>query len=504
MSNSNVMSEYLVRLGFDPDKVGFARFAGMMRDAGSIVDNEYLRMAKRVVEFEVAGISAFAAVGAGALGFMDHVAMADQEYRLFALRMMTSLPVARELKVALDALGQPLENVMWDSELAGRFQQLIKDQQIMTEQLGPQFEQNMMRIRDVRFELTRLGVELKYLGMNVVNDLTGGHLDDLLQKLDAFNDAFIAAIPAMSRWLSGELKPVLGDVRDILGDTGSLVGQLATDFIHFIGLLGDDSLKNAPLTFGNMAKAIQDVVAGLAHAIEGMLKLSTNLALLFDAGVQATQGNFTAAMADIRKMQPIGKAQDTPTSPLVGAGPGLATKGNVQKAIIELATKMGMPPEYALAVADVESGFRQFDKNGKVLMSPDPHSHAAGIFQLQPKTAALMGVDANDVGGNIQGGLDYLRRQFVRSGGNWEKALEMYHGGTSAARRQYASSVMSKVPFEYHAGDVTYNIYPPTGTDAETIAKEIDKTWRDARSKDFLEIMRNINQSQVVGSVPGQ
>jgi hypothetical protein len=98
------------------------------------------------LEFQVAVVGAFAAIGLTAIGLAEKTAMADQEYRLLALHMFTTKNTARELKVALDALGQPLENVMWDPELAARFNSLVKDQRTLIEELGPTFDKNMVKI----------------------------------------------------------------------------------------------------------------------------------------------------------------------------------------------------------------------------------------------------------------------------------------------------------------------------------------------------------------------
>jgi hypothetical protein len=281
MPGENVISEYLVKLGFTRDTIAYNQFLGSLREVESQVNNRYLNMAKKAAEFQFATLGAFAAIGAGTLGFMDRVAQADQNYRLFALRMYTSLPVARELKVALDALGQPLENVMFDPELAERFHQLVKDQQVMAEQLGPNFEANMRSIRDARFEVTRFGVELKYLGMNVVNDLfkafgKGG--DDLMANLRHFNAWFIANIPFFSYWITSKLKPMLLDIRDVFktiwdeiknidlnkvaADVQTLIkalSQVSEMMVHLVGAaidLGEGRFKDA---LGELKKAASDV-----------------------------------------------------------------------------------------------------------------------------------------------------------------------------------------------------------------------------------------------------
>jgi len=262
MADSNILQEYLVKLGFSHDTAAFYRFTHALRDAESVVGSSYLNMAKKVLEFQVAGVGAFAAIGAAAVGIADKTAMADQEYRLLALHLYTSLPVARELKIALDALGQPLENVMWDPELARRFRQLVEDQRILTRELGPSFEAQMLKIRDVRFEFNRFGVDLQYLTMNVVAKLAKAFgIDDWTKKLQDFNNWFIRRMPEISEWLATKLKPLLLDVKDVLWSAGSVTKELLIDFTNIVAILsGDNGLKTSTLDFQKLTDAILKTV----------------------------------------------------------------------------------------------------------------------------------------------------------------------------------------------------------------------------------------------------
>lgn len=456
--NSNIIEEYLVGLGFHLDTIGFQQFSNMLRDAAHLTDQNYLAMAKSVVSFETKAVGAFLALGAGVVTFAEKTAMADQEYRLLAMRMFTGINTARELKIALDALGQPLENVIWDPELAARFAQLVKDQQTMTKELGPDFEAQMLKIRDVRFEFTRFGVELKYLTMLVVQDLAkafGTDMDGLLQKMRNFNEYLIQNLPSIANWIATTLKPVLIDVKDIMGELWQFVKQLVLDFTNFVGLIsGNSALVGKTADFQKFGEAIKETTQTLAHLVLGIMKVGTNIGLLFDAGQQALSGNYKAAIADLYKMSPIGgAAEQTPgNSPDTGLRPstlGGTDKASIKRAIVMQATALGVPADLALAVAQAESSFRQFDASGNVLMSNKPGSHATGIFQLQPGTAAEMGVDPKDPGQNILGGVRYLKFLLRQYHGNIETALEHYYGSRNAAEnKKYAKDIMAGLHIE--------------------------------------------------------
>lgn len=71
---------------------------------------------------------------------------------------------------------------------------------------------------------------------------------------------------------------------------------------------------------------------------------------------------------------------------------------------------------------------------------------AAGLTQLMPGTARMMGVtDRFDAWQSLVGGACYLRMQFDRFG-SWRRALEAYHAGPSGGRPAvsvaYAADVM--------------------------------------------------------------
>lgn len=88
------------------------------------------------------------------------------------------------------------------------------------------------------------------------------------------------------------------------------------------------------------------------------------------------------------------------------------------------ATKQGVDPDLALAVATQES---YLNVNAK-----GDGGRSLGLFQLQPAAAIDVGVNPQwrqDPGVNIYGGISYLKQKLLQSKGNVEEALRRYNGG---------------------------------------------------------------------------
>lgn len=512
------LESYLVKLGFNVDSVGFTRFEGVLRDASAIVDTTSIHMAKRFIEAQIGITGAFVAIGASALGIADKVAMADQEYRMLALHMYTTTSVARELKISMDALGQPLENIAWDPELYARFVHLIAIQRTMMAELGGGFEGQMRKIRDLRYEVSYFWVELKYLTMYLVEDfgkLLGLDLDQMLQKMRYFNAWFVAHLPQIGDWLENKLIPIFNTIKTTLWETWKAGKQFAGVFVDMIGAIsGDKSLQGVPSSFDNISKAIQISIGWMGDFVMGMLHAEEIVMHLVSASFDLAHLDFSGAWKELKA----GWKLVTPATGLLSGaavggvlggavgllgGPGGIVAGATlgaevgaalglaktpAKEITQVASSMGVPANLALAVAQVESGMRQYGKNGNVLMSSASNSHATGMFQLEPATARLMGVNPNDIHGNIRGGVGYLQQLLAKYHGNQTMALEHYYGSSDPkANAAYASKVMK---IEYNFGETHIHVLGSVNPE-ETANHVVRKVEESHRRK----IQQNIAQT---------
>lgn len=100
--------------------------------------------------------------------------------------------------------------------------------------------------------------------------------------------------------------------------------------------------------------------------------------------------------------------------------------GDIASLVRSEARAQGVPEEVAVAVAKIESSFRQYDQQGRVTTSS---AGAQGVMQLMPGTAKWLGVDASDTLQNVQGGVRYLAMLGRQFGGDWVKAAGAYNAG---------------------------------------------------------------------------
>lgn len=118
---------------------------------------------------------------------------------------------------------------------------------------------------------------------------------------------------------------------------------------------------------------------------------------------------------------------------------------DVAQTIIGTATRYGVNPALALEVATAESG-----------MNPnvgDSSAGAIGIFQLEPATAAQLGVNPRDPVQNIDGGVRYLA-QMLAQFGDVREALAAYDwgpGNMATALAKWGVNWLAHAPGETQA-----------------------------------------------------
>lgn len=514
MADIKALKSYLVGLGFKVDAKQYRDFDTALINAARSVKRETASIGVDLLKWQVGLVGFFTSVSGSVLAVVSQVAKADQEYRLFGERMFMSTQNARSLKIALDALGQPLEAVAFDPELNARFKQLQKDQLQLSRGLGGDFEGTMKQIRDVEFELTRMRVEFQFFVMGFAKNLSQLLFGDtdILQHLRDINAWIIQNIPQWSRQFAQYLLPVLKDTWAILKDVWQLLGLLANEFTNIVSTFsGDDSLRSATFDFDKFARAVGTAVHGLAELLEWVLKIERKLPVLEILGGAAAGGALGSVI------------------PGVGTGVGAAV-GGVTGGILGLLGRTGGPvtggaPMTAGATVDAA---REAAKIAGAKLGVDPAiifaqwAHETGNFTNRGAKTLN-----NFAGINVPGGhgqdyrsfsspedfanyyADLIQRRYKGSVGatsidqfaeglskgsigSWfdlskNNALRNYEGGM----RRY-SGEYGKGSTQITVGDI--NIMQPNAT-ADEIARTVTGRIADQQSKTN---QRNLTQLQPV------
>ena len=298
-----VLKSYLVDLGFAVNEPQLRKFDNALRQAAGLVESATSGIASQVIKWQVAITTAFTGVATGTLALADHVAQADQQYRLFGLRMMMSTDQARKLKIGMDALGASMEEIAWDPELRKRFLELNQLQDGLASKFGGNFEANMRGIRDMRFEITKLQVEFQYLSMVAISALyekLKPYIEIAMRKAEQFVTYLVDHLPEISDYVANNLVPVLKTTWDILKGTGEAVGTLITVFTNLVGLLsGDQSIQGTEFNFRKFAGAIQHVVEWVGKLMHTLLDAEKVLAHFANAAVLVLSGRFSDAKKEL-------------------------------------------------------------------------------------------------------------------------------------------------------------------------------------------------------------
>jgi len=164
--------------------------------------------------------------------------------------------------------------------------------------------------------------------------------------------------------------------------------------------------------------------SGLALAA-ALFGVSAASAQVIEVGAAGEVSSFEGPMQTLDgARRPIAPAQTSRLSP---RNPSAATPtAAVAKALQTSADRSQLSARLMEAVAWQESRFRQTAVSKK---------GARGVMQLMPETARRLGVDASDLGGNVQGGTAYMARLLKAFDGDIILALAAYNAGPEAVRR---------------------------------------------------------------------
>lgn len=201
---SNILEEYLVRIGAEVDKDAFAgaakainNLSGMLGKLGSILKYGAI-------------FAGLAKVTEAVIDNIKAVASADLEYQKLAQSMWVTKDTAKTLSVVLKTMGASQEDVAWVPELREQFFRLRQE---MAELSTPADADNQLSwIREIGYDVQSLQLKLKMFKEWVVYYLIK-ELQPYIKEFQEFirwlNDKFGKSLPALARKVASVLASVV-------------------------------------------------------------------------------------------------------------------------------------------------------------------------------------------------------------------------------------------------------------------------------------------------------
>lgn len=201
---SNILEEYLVRIGAEVDKDAFAgaakainNLSGMLEKLGSILKYGAI-------------FAGLAKVTEAVIDNIKAVASADLEYQKLAQSMWVTKDTAKTLSVVLKTMGASQEDVAWVPELREQFFRLRQE---MAELSTPADADGQLAwIREIGYEVQSLQLKLKMFKEWVVYYLIK-ELQPYIKEFQEFirwlNAKFGKSLPALARKVASVLASVV-------------------------------------------------------------------------------------------------------------------------------------------------------------------------------------------------------------------------------------------------------------------------------------------------------
>lgn len=243
---SNILEEYLVRIGAEVDKDAFkgaasaiTNLAGTLGKLGSILKYGSIAVGiAKVTESIVDNIKA--------------VAQADMEYQKLAQSMWVTKDTAKAFSVVMKTMGASAEDIAWIPELREQFFRLRQE---MAELATPGDADNQLRwIRDIGYDIQSLQLKLKMLKEWIVYYL----IKDLQPYIKEFQD-FI-------KWLNAKFGKSLPEIARKIASVLSSIARVAISVAKALKWMFE-GIYNFVDALPSKTKALVAVFAAVGAAI---------------------------------------------------------------------------------------------------------------------------------------------------------------------------------------------------------------------------------------------
>lgn len=386
---SNIIEEYLVKLGWTIDKQSSMAVQKTMAE----VKKSFMLVAAGF-SATTGAIAAFsAAVGVAGNKLGNITTGVDK----FALSLYTTQKNARSLQQTMDAMGiKSLDDLKYINLMPEQRQQFMELRQL-SEQLAPDDEtrKGLDELRKLGFQFQKMQIELASIGLKALGTIGRLMETPLFKKIP---DLFELGVSLLA-WIGKMIAEKIGK-HPVATVVGGAAGGIA-------GAIGGGALGARLGSF-----------LGPWGALGGGA-IGAGLGFFAGTPLGAKVGH---DLAEHKKEIKKALGQD------LSFFNGPQNKQSYKAFAYQSAKKYGVDPAILMALINQESGWNPKARSGV---------GAIGIGQFMPATAKGMGVNPNDPYSSIDGSARYLKNAMIHFHGNVRSALASYNAGFGAVDKYH-------------------------------------------------------------------
>ena len=270
MPGENTLEEYLVKIGWDLDEIGFNAANEKLNEFASGIVKKSGTAVQSAVKAGGIVLDIILSVNDATWNLLTTTAKLDLQTETMARRMWTTERNARSLSSSLNALGMSYEELFYTTpEQFNRFLEL--NQLGKTLEAPEQLDVTLKKIRDIQFEFSKLK-QIAFYGTRWVvyylGEYLGADIDEVIGKLKSFNKWLIDNLSEITRKIAYVLS-----VFYRLGKTGyQAIKIIATGII--------DLFDNVDTSTWKMVATITAAVIALKTGPIGLLISTIAIILL--------------------------------------------------------------------------------------------------------------------------------------------------------------------------------------------------------------------------------
>ena len=243
------LKEYLVKIGWDVDELGFRAADDKIKSFRSAIESAGSGMAAGFAKAGLAIFDTIYGITHSMFKLVGATAEADLETEVFARRMWTTERNARSLTTALEGLGMTYSDLFYTTpEQYERFLQLNTLGKSL--EAPEKLDETLTKIRDIQFEISKTKMIFQYATRWVVyyiGEYLGKDIAELKQDLQDVNATLMKYLPVVTRGIAYFF---------------SVVYRLGKAFLDVVVSIG----KAASWSFGEMETSGVKAIATLAVA----------------------------------------------------------------------------------------------------------------------------------------------------------------------------------------------------------------------------------------------